>query len=186
MKKALARFWYFITGWKVVVKQDVLDRARHSVMVAAPHTSNWDFPFAIFGFWLMEIDVRYFIKDDYTKGPLGGLFRWTGAIGVNRSQKNNLVEYTANLLNENENLVILVPAEGTRKRVDKWRKGFYNIATAANVPISMGYMNYQTKVAGVGMVLVPTGNYEADMGIIEQFYADKIGKNPELYNPKIY
>ena len=186
MKKAIAQFWYFITGWKVVIEPDVLQRARHSVMVAAPHTSNWDFPYAIFGFWIMQIDVRYFIKDSYTNGPLGWFFRWTGAIGVNRSQTNNLVEHTANMLKTNPELVILVPAEGTRKRVDKWRKGFYNIASLAKVPISMGYCDYPKKIAGVGAVLLPTGNFEKDMEIIEQFYADKQGKIPENYNPKIY
>ncbi len=186
MKKALARFWYFITGWKVIIDPEVLEPARHSVMVAAPHTSNWDFPFAIFGFWLMEIDVRYFIKNSYTKGPMGWFFTWTGAIGVDRSQTNNLVEHTANLLKENEKLVILVPAEGTRKRVDKWKSGFYNIASEAGVPISLGYCDFPKKIAGVGQVVKPSGDFEADMEIIERFYANKVGKHPENYNPKIY
>ncbi len=170
----------------MIIDPDVLQPARHSVMVAAPHTSNWDFPFAIFGFWLMEIDVKYFIKDDYTKGPMGWFFRWSGALGVDRSQKNNLVEHTANLLKENSQLVILVPAEGTRTRVEKWRKGFYNIASEANVPISLGYCDYPRKEAGVGKLVYPSGNYKGDMEIIQQFYADKRGKIPENYNPKIY
>lgn len=186
MKKLLGRFWFFITGWKLDANPDVLERAKHSVMVAAPHTSNWDFAYAIFGFWYMGLPLRYFIKDDYTKSFLGWFFTWTGALGVNRSKRNNLVEHTVNLLKEDPNLVILVPAEGTRQRVDQWRKGFYIIAEQANVAISLGYLDYKKKVAGVGKVIHTTGNFEADMEAIQQFYLDKTGKHPHLYNPTIY
>ena len=155
-------------------------------MVAAPHTSNWDFAYAIFGFWYMGLPLKYFIKDDYTKSILGWFFKWTGALGVDRSKRNNLVEHTVSLLKEDPNLVILVPAEGTRKRVDRWRKGFYVIAKQAGVPVSLGFLDYKNKIAGVGKVIRPTDNFEADMEAIQAFYLDKTGKHPELYNPKIY
>ena len=186
MKKALAKFWYFLLGWKIELPVELKDEIKHSVMVAAPHTSNWDFPFAIFGFWLMEIDVRYFIKDVYTKSFMGWFFKWTGAIGVDRSKQNNLVDYTAELLLNNNNLVILVPAEGTRARVEKWRTGFYTIAKKAHVPVSLGFLDFKEKRAGVGGVIHPSGDFEKDMAEIEQFYLTKTGKNPENYNPKIF
>jgi 1-acyl-sn-glycerol-3-phosphate acyltransferase len=186
LKKLLGSLWFTLTGWKLEAKPDVLAQARHSVMVAAPHTSNWDFPYAIFSFWYMGLPLRYFIKDDYTKSILGWFFTWTGALGVDRTKRNNLVEHTVDLLKKDPNLVILVPAEGTRKRVDKWRKGFYIIAQQAGVPISLGFLDYKNKIAGVGKVFIPTGNFEEDMEEIQQFYIDKTGKHPDLYNPKIY
>lgn len=186
MKKFIARIWFFFAGWKLDASPELLAQARHSVMVAAPHTSNWDFAYAIFGFWYMGLDMKYFIKDDYTKSILGWFFKWTGALGVDRSKRNNLVAHTASLLANDDKLVILVPAEGTRKRVDRWRKGFYAIAQQAGVPISLGYLDYKKKIAGVGKVYYPTGNFEEDMQVIQDFYKDKTGKHPELYNPQIY
>jgi len=186
MKKLIAKIWFTLSGWKLNTTPAVIDKARHSVMIAAPHTSNWDFPFTIFGFWLMDIDLKYFIKDSYTRSPLGWFFRWTGALGVDRAKQNNLVEHTASMLKGDKNLVILVPAEGTRKRVERWRTGFYQIAMQAQVPISLGYLDFEKKIAGVGDVFMPTGNFEADMQHIEDFYKNIPGKNPELYNPKIF
>ncbi len=156
-------------------------------MIAAPHTSNWDFPHALFGFWLMGLDLKYFIKDSYTKPFLyGWFFKWTGALGVDRSKRNNLVEHSVNLLKNSKTLVVLVPAEGTRKFVKRWRKGFYQIAMEAKVPISFGYLDYKNKIAGVGNVFQPTGDLEKDMQVIEDFYRNIEGKNPENYNPKIF
>lgn len=186
MKKIIARFWFFVSGWKLDVSPEIVAQARHSVMVAAPHTSNWDFIYAIFGFWLMDLPLKYFIKDSYTKSFLGWFFKWTGALGVDRSKRNNLVEHTVALLKQDNGLVILVPAEGTRKRVERWRKGFYVIAEKANVPISLGFLDYKNKIAGVGKVLHTSGNFEADMQAIQDFYTTKTGKHPELYNPNIY
>lgn len=185
LKKLLANFFLWISGWKVTAR--VTPQMAHSVMLAAPHTSNWDFPFALASFWKMGIDVKYFIKDNYTKSPLGWFFRWTGAIGVDRSKKSNkLTDYAIELLKENDQLVILVPAEGTRRRVEKWRTGFYRIAREADVPISLGFLNYKDKIAGVGRPFYPTGDFENDMTHIQEFYRPIPGKHPENYNPKIF
>lgn len=174
-----------IIGWKVNVTEP--KRYAHSVMLASPHTSNWDFPIALSAFWLMGIDVKYFIKDDYTKGLFGWLFKWSGALGVDRSKKkNNLVEYSIDQLKERDDLVVLVPAEGSRKRVEKWRTGFYHISVGAGVPISMGYLDYANKIAGIGAPFYPSGDFEKDMTHIQDFYKDIKGKYPDQYNPKIF
>jgi len=183
MKKTLAQLFFFLIGW--TNKSKVTPEVEHSVMIAAPHTSNWDLPIALAAFWLMGIDLKYFIKDDYTRAWYGGFFRWTGAIGVNRQQKNNLTDYAVQLLKERK-MVLMVPAEGTRKRVEKWRTGFYHIARRAGVPISLGTLDYKNKVADVLDTLRPSGNFEADMRIIEDQYAQIEGKHPEHYNPKIF
>lgn len=185
MKKALAKFFIRLTGWTVDV--NITPELKHSVMVAAPHTSNWDFPYTIFTFWYMGVDVRYFIKDSYTKGPMGWLFNWTGAIGVDRSKKGNkLTDYAIELLKENKELVILIPAEGTRKAVHKWRTGFYRIAMEAKVPVSLGYMDYKKKIAGVADVFWLSGDFEKDMTHIQETYRHFHPKHPEGYNPEIF
>lgn len=163
-----------------------MSKVGHSVMVAAPHTTNWDFLFAIAGFWIMGLDVRYFIKDAYTKNPLGFLFKWTGALGVDRNARNNLVEHTVQLLKDNPQMVILVPAEGTRKRVEKWKRGFYHIALTAKVPISLGYLDYKYKIGGVLDVFDPAGEEVADFTYIQEKYAVIHPKFPENYNPQIF
>jgi len=185
LKKALAKFFIKITGWTVEV--NVTPDLKRSVMLAAPHTSNWDFPYAILTFWVMEVDVKYFIKDSYTNGFFGWFFKWTGAIGVDRNKKGNkLTDYAIELLKENEELVILIPAEGTRKAVDKWRTGFYRIAIEAKVPVSLGYMDYKKKVAGVADVFWLSGDFEKDMTHIQEVYRHIHPKNPEGYNPEIF
>lgn len=163
-----------------------MSRVSHSVMVAAPHTSNWDFLYAIAGFWIMELDVRYFIKDSYTRSPLGFFFKWSGALGVNRDARNNFVDYTIQLLNEKEQLIILVPAEGTRKWVPKWKKGFYHIAKGAKVPISLGYLDFGNKVAGIAGVFDPTDDEAQDFQRIQEVYKQYTPKHPEQYNEQIY
>ena len=186
LKKFIARIFLWFMGWKI--DDAVSPEVHHSVMVAAPHTSNWDFVFAILGFWIMGIEVRYFIKDDYTRSKLmGWFFRWTGAIGVDRSRRNNgLVGYAIELLQKSNNLVILVPAEGTRKWVDKWKLGFYHIALEAKVPISLGYLDYPNKRGGVLTVFTPSGVMEQDLQFIQEQYLPITGKHPENYNPQIY
>ncbi len=185
MKKLLAKIVFIFTGWKMVVSVD-LSKIKKSVMIAAPHTSNWDLLYSMASFWKAQIPARFFIKDAHTKAWYGFLVKALGGIGVDRKKNNNLIEYTAQLLREKDELVMLVPAEGTRKRVDEWKKGFYYIAKKANVPVVLGYLDYARKEAGIGKLVYLTDDFEADMTIIEDFYKDKKGCYPELYNPTIF
>ncbi len=185
MKKLIAKLVFTLAGWKFKMSLDVSE-VKRSVMIAAPHTSNWDLIFALGGFWLMDVDVKYFIKQKYTKGLFGFFFKYTGAIGVNQNQNMNLTEYAIKLFEETGDLVLLVPAEGTRKRVEKWRTGFYRIATLAKVPITLGYLDYHQKIAGVKGVINPSGNFEKDMAQIESVYKNIHAKFPDRYNQKIY
>lgn len=184
MKRFLGNMFFKLSGWKL--KAEVTEEMKHSVMVAAPHTSNWDFPYALAAFWVMGLDLKYFIKDLYTKGLHGYFFRWTGAVGVNRSKtRNNLTDYAIEQL-KSKKMVVLVPAEGTRKWVPKWKTGFYRIAMEANVPISLGYLDYDKKEAGVLGVYHPTGIFEEDMTYIQEVYRNIGPKHKKDYNPQIF
>lgn len=185
MKRILAKLLYKLSGWKLNINVD-LKLVKHSVVIAAPHTSNWDFPFTLGAFWLMGVDLKFFIKDSYTNGLAGPLFRWFGALGVNREKKNNLVKHAATLLNKYQELAIVIPAEGTRSFVDEWKSGFYHIASEAKVDICLGYLDYKNKEAGIGKLIHPSGDLKNDLEIIEAYYKNYSGKNPEMYNPVIF
>jgi 1-acyl-sn-glycerol-3-phosphate acyltransferase len=184
MKRLIGRFIFFIFGWKTDYKHDY--NTDRCVMIAAPHTSNWDLLFAMATYWKFNVKAKFFIKDDWTKGLHGWFFKKMGAIGVTRGKKNNLVDFAVSLFNENKEFVLLVPAEATRKRVKKWKRGFYVIAKNANVPVALGYLDYKNKIAGVGGLVHLTDSFEDDMQKIEDFYANITAKYPENFNPKIY
>ena len=183
MKKIIASVILKIFGWKTSF--EVLKDIDKCVIIAAPHTSNWDFPYTILTFWKYEIEFGFFIKDSYTKSFMGGVLRSMGAIGVDRSKGGNLVDYASDLLNTKEKLVLIVPAEGTRSYVEKWKTGFYHIAKKAEVPIALGFLDFKTKEIGIGLLLVPSNNIDADFNQIQDFYKKITGKHPELYNPII-
>ncbi len=184
VKAFLGNIALWVSGWKSHFPEEY--RKDKMVLIAAPHTSNWDLFYAMAVFWKLGISVKYFIKDAYTKGLHGYLFKSMGAIGVDRKRTGNLVHHAAALLEKNREMVIMVPAEGTRKRVDKWKTGFYHIALKAKVPVGLGYLDYGKKEAGVGKLVYLTGDFEQDMAEIEAFYRDITAKYPEQYNPKIF
>lgn len=184
MKKLIAKFVFFIFGWKADYPEKF--KVSKCVMLAAPHTSNWDIVFALGVYWMEGIDAKFLIKDSYTNSFFGFFFKWLGAIGVDRSKNNNLVDYSVELFKNRDTLVLMVPAEGTRRKVDRWKTGFYHIANNAKVPVSFGFLDYKKKLAGVGDVYSLTGDFDVDMQKIEDFYATIEGKHREFYNKKIF
>ena len=111
MKKLIAKFVFFIFGWKTDYKKEY--KVPKTVMLASPHTSNWDLVFALGVYWMEGIDAKFLIKNNYTKSFLGFFFKWLGAIGVDRTKHNNLVDYSAELFNGSEELVLMVPKDNT-------------------------------------------------------------------------
>jgi 1-acyl-sn-glycerol-3-phosphate acyltransferase len=185
MKKAISKFINFISGWHVNVPEKY--KLKKAVIIAAPHTSNWDLIHALPGLWLNDFRPRYFIKDDFKKMPIvNWLLKWTGAIWVNRSRKNNLIQDSVDMLKREKELVLLVPAEGSRSAVPKWKLGFYHIAKQAGVPILLSYLDYDKKEAGIGKVIYPSDDFEKDMTEIENFYKTIAPKYPEKYNKQIF
>jgi len=149
------------------------------VMIAAPHTSNWDFPITLFLAFSLKIKVYWMGKRSLFNKPFGSIMRWLGGIPVDRSKTNNVVASTIDVFNAHDNLIIVVPPEGTRNKASYWKTGFYHIAAGANVPIMLGYVDYQRKAGGIGPTMLPTGDIEADMQEICSFYTGVTGKHPE-------
>ena len=169
-----------LMGWKVVGSYP--SEVKKCILIAAPHTSMWDFILGRIAFYRFNIKVKFLIKIELFKFPFGGLLKALGGIPVNRGKKNNMVDYVADLFDKNEKLIIVITPEGTRKYNAHWKKGFYFIAQKANVPIVMAFIDYAKKEGGIGKVLYPSGDFEADLKIIEDFYRGVNAKYPELYN----
>jgi 1-acyl-sn-glycerol-3-phosphate acyltransferase len=165
-----------LNGWRI---EGVLPpEASRSVLIAAPHTSNWDLPYTLMVALAMGLNVNWMGKHGIFKAPFGGLMRWLGGIPVNRLQSGNLVAASAQAIRDAVGpLQLIVPPEGTRSRTRYWKTGFYYIALGAQVPIVMAYMDYANKRSGLGPVFVPTGDIEADMASIKAFYAPFKGRN---------
>ena len=183
MRRLIASFILWLQGWKVVGE---IPQIKKYVIIAAPHTSNWDFVIGRSFGYMLGVDAKYLGKIQLFKPPFGWFFRWTGGIPVDRTKHNSLVAFTVQLFNNSKELVLGIAPEGTRKRVKKWKQGFYHIAVLANVPIVLSFMDYKKKEAGIGKILYPSGDIEKDMSVIEEFYQGIYPKVPEYYNPKIY
>ncbi len=163
-----------LAGWKV--SGHVPDIPKF-VMIAAPHTSNWDLPYTLFVAFAMKVKIYWMGKKELFRPPFGPLLRWLGGIPIDRSKSNGVVGQSIQQLQDAEKLVLTVPPTGTRRKVMHWKTGFYHIAHGAGVPIVLGFLDYGRKMGGVGPLFYPTGDINADMKEIQAFYKDIQGRN---------
>ena len=169
-----------LMGWKVVGKLPA-DAAK-CVLIAAPHTSNWDLPYTLMVAFALRLNVYWMGKTSIFKPPFRGLMMWLGGIPVDRSQSNHLVAASsAAILQATGPLQLIVPPEGTRSGTRYWKTGFYYIAQGAGVPIVMAYLDYDKKVGGLGPIFQTSGDIDADMVAIKAFYAGVTGKNADQF-----
>ncbi|MBL4572653.1 MAG: lysophospholipid acyltransferase family protein [Gammaproteobacteria bacterium] len=149
------------------------------VLIAAPHTSNWDFPLMLLVVLELRLQLCWMGKHTLFSFPFSGLMKWLGGIPINRAKSHNVVNDIVEQFKRHDNFVVLVPPEGTRRKVSKWKTGFYHIANSAEVPILMGYLDARNKEAGFADFFYPTGDLDKDMQEIRSFYAEKKGLNAE-------
>jgi 1-acyl-sn-glycerol-3-phosphate acyltransferase len=169
----------WLTGWKI---EGELPDTPKFVLIAAPHTSNWDLPVMLCLAFAFRTRLFWMGKDTIFRRPFGAIMKWLGGIPIDRSKSNDVVQQSAEHFRLSESLVMVVPPEGTRQKVRYWKTGFYRIAERAKVPIALGFLDYRRKVGGLGPAIVPTGDIEADMEKIQAFYANIIGKYSEQYH----
>jgi 1-acyl-sn-glycerol-3-phosphate acyltransferase len=171
-----------VTGWQVEGRE--LLTGHKYVLVVAPHTSNWDLPvglvcghaLGLFADWR----CGFMIKDSATRWPLiGRLLKWFGGIPVNRQAPQNLVDQMLEVFERNERLLVAVTPEGTRERREYWKTGFYRIALKAQVPIALAYLDYKRRTAGIGQIVIPSGDMEADFALFRAFYSGVTARFPE-------
>lgn len=180
LARTLGRAYLRAFGWRV---EGRLPAGTKAVAIAAPHTSNWDLPFMLAVSYVLGVKPSWLGKRQLFRRPFGGLMRRLGGVPVDRDRRSNLVEQVTDYFATVDQLFLVIPPSGTRKRATHWKSGFYHIARGAGVPLICTFLDYRRKVGGVGPVLVPAGDVAADMRVIRDFYATVTGKYPELTTP---
>jgi len=174
--RGLAFSFLKVFGWRLEGRLPDVDKL---VVIAAPHTSNWDLPVLLSLAFALGVKACWLGKHTLFRRPFGFLFRWMGGIPVYRSASQNTVAQSVEMFRNSEKLILTIPPEGTRSKVSHWKTGFYYIALGAEIPIAMAFIDYKRKASGVGPTLYPTGNIEADMEVIRNFYANVTAKYPD-------
>lgn len=184
MLRIISILIFKINGWKVV---DLINYPKKCIVIAAPHTSNWDFLIGRCYGYIQKISPKYLIKSEVFYPVLGYLLKLNGGIPVYRKEKNNnVVQQIVELFNSSKELILGIAPEGTRSKVYKWKTGFYHIASKANVPILLCKLDYKNKQVGIFNKINPSGDFEKDMQFIEDAYRGIEGKISEYYNPDIF
>jgi len=165
-----------VFGWRL---EGRLPDVNKLVVIAAPHTSNWDLPVLLSLAFALKAKACWLGKHTLFRWPYGFLFRWMGGIPVYRSASQNVVAQSVEMFRNSEKLILTIPPEGTRSKVSHWKTGFYYIALGAEGPRARAVIDYKRKASGVGPTLYPTGDIEADMEIIRNFYINVTAKYPD-------
>ena len=182
MKRICSIIIFRLMGWKIVGSHTYPDKC---LIVSAPHTSNWDFLIGRCYAYIIGVHPKYLIKSELFLPIIGTLLKWNGGVSVDRNVKNNVIEQVVKMFESIPQLHLGITPEGTRKKVVKWKTGFYYIALKAKVPILLLKMDYKRKEVGIICEFIPSGNFEKDMLFIQDKYKDIKGKIPEYYNAKI-
>ena len=167
-------------GWR---RSGQLPKIPKFVVIAGPHTSNWDFPIGLAIVFAFKMKMNWLGKDSLFRWPFGSFFKWLGGIPINRSKSGDIVAQMIKTFRENAKMIMVVAPEGTRKKVKYWKTGFYRIAQGADVPIVMGFIDYVRKLGGFGPALMPCGDIESDIEKIRAFYDNVTGKIPDKSTP---
>lgn len=165
-----------LSGWKVTGS---LPDSKKMIIIAAPHTSNWDFIFLLGAAYCFRLGINWLGKESMFPPVWGSFLKYLGGVSIDRSKSSNTVQTIADIIRDSTYFTMIIPPAGTRSKTDYWKSGFYQITLATQIPIVCGYLDYKKKVACLGLSFVPTGNLQDDMDRIRDFYRDINGKHPE-------
>ena len=172
--RKIARFGINISGW--TIKGMVPDEER-IVIIAAPHTSNWDFVLAMLAIFGLNIKLRWLGKHSIFKPGFKNFFKWLGGIPVYRDNPSNLIDNVVKIVKKEKSIVIAMTPEGTRRKVKRWKTGFLRIAKQTHSKILLISIDAPTKSIEIGKIFNPTGNSEDDLAFIQKYYSSFRGIN---------
>lgn len=175
----LSRACLKLSGWRVSGK---MPNTKKMVIIAAPHTSNWDLPFTLFIAFFLRVKIYWMGKDTIFRPPFKKVFKLLGGVPIDRSKSNSIVNQSIEQFMQRDEFALAIPPSGTRAKVTHWKTGFYHIAVGAKVPIVLGFLDYKRKIGGLGPTIYPTGDLDRDMERIQSFYSGITGKYPEKAN----
>ena len=161
-------------GWRVV---GPIPDLRKAVVIAAPHSSNWDGIWGLAAKLALGIQARILGKDKLFWWPLGALLRRFGVVPLDRRSPQGTVGQAVAMIQRSEYIWFALAPEGTRKPVKEWKTGFIRIARAAQVPIIPAYFHYPEKIIGFGAPIHPSGDDVADMAKVRAWYRPWMGRN---------
>jgi 1-acyl-sn-glycerol-3-phosphate acyltransferase len=168
-----------LLGWRLDMHLPDLPKF---IIIAVPHTSNWDFVVGICTILLMRVRIRWWVKHTVYRWPWRHFVDWSGGIPIERAAAGGVVEQTVAAFAREQTLVLALTPEGTRSRVPQWKRGFYYVAVKAQVPIVLAYFDYRRRIVGTGPVIWPTGDYAADTAKMLEFYrTTAVARHPALY-----
>ena len=173
------RGWYARQGWS---EERIIPTERKFVVIAAPHTSNWDFLYFLALAQKLDVPLCFMGKSSLFRWPFGRFMREMGGIPVDRSGSHNMVDQMIAEFARRTTFMLTIAPEGTRGKVRQWKTGFYHIAMGAKVPLVCGLMDYAKKRGGLGPAIWPTGNYDQDMEKVSAYYRACTPKYPEMGN----
>lgn len=165
-------------GWRL---ENKVPDVQKCVIIAAPHSSNWDLPFTMATGAALDLEFKFLAKHTIFRPPWGPFFRFMGGIPIDRRASRNYVETVADFIREREQCALVIAPEGTRSKEEFWKSGFYHIAKAADVPIVLGFLDFENKVCGVGRAIYPIGSATEVMEEMRDFYRSTMARDPELF-----
>lgn len=165
--------WLKLGGW--TMEGDWPDLPK-MVLIAAPHTSNWDGINMLAAAGYYRVKIRWMGKKSLTTGVFGGIVKWLGCVPVDRSSNHDLVQQMVDAFSDTDRMILVIPPEGTRAKTRGWKTGFYHIAHKAEVPIIIAVLDYGSKTIRVSGNLTPSGDYKADLDHIKTHYQGAQGR----------
>ena len=178
LSRATGRAMLRLFGWRL---EGELPNRSKFVAITAPHTSNWDFFFGISAIFALGVRVDWIGKHTLFRWPWGPFMRFLGGTPITRTEGEGVVAQIVEAMSGRDHFVLGLSPEGTRKRVDRWRTGFYHVARQAGAPILLTYFDYECKIVGIGPTFEPTGHIERDMSAIREFYRGRAGRHPAQF-----
>jgi len=175
IRRLVARTFWALSRWRLSTEPAPV---RPTVLIGAPHTSNWDFILMLAIAWRLGIDVRWLGKSSLFSGWRGPVMRALGGLPVDRADPGRVVEDVVARIHDGEVFGLVITPDGTRGAHTHWKSGFYRIARETGLPVTLGYVDRATMTAGLGPTLELTGDVGADMDLVRAFYADKGGFRP--------
>lgn len=171
-----------ILGWQV--EFDGLPGPR-GVIVAYPHTSNWDFPLGLLAIWSIELELKFIGKHTLFRWPLGFFMRRWGGLPIDRRSPQGAINALAQMVRSQPHCWVAIAPEGTRRHTAGWRSGFYHLTRALEVPLGLGVIDYNGRriILTRFMASPETADRAGMMRAIAQYYAPYRGLRPENASP---
>jgi 1-acyl-sn-glycerol-3-phosphate acyltransferase len=176
--RALGRGALRALGWRV---EGFIPDVPRCVIIVAPHTSNWDFVVGFATMLALDLKLTWLGKHQIFRGPFGALWRRFGGVPVHRDAPDGVVEQAAAVLAPSRSAFLAIAPEGTRRKVERWKSGFWRIARAAGAPILPVAFDYRTRAVVLGALFAPTADYDADLAALQRGFSAEMARNPGNY-----